>query len=647
MATTVPLGDWVRRNMWFIVSCQKAVLGCQYRSARRPGITRTLIFMEKPPSPQAPRSSGWQAPAALELDAVLPGYQVIDLLGRGGMGAVYRALQPNLDRDVAIKILPLELASGGGGQHFTERFKQEAKSMARLSHPGIVQVHDFGEAEAVGGEFLYFVMEFVEGRNILQYLREEGGRLEPEHAHSIVCHVLDALGFAHQHGVIHRDIKPANIMLDQYGRVKVADFGLAKSTGQETDLTASNMAMGTPDFIAPEALESGREVDARADLYSVGAMFYQLLTGKVPRGVFQAATELVPGLDSRYDAIIMRALQHAPESRYQDAAEFRAELDRIVTEPIRELKLGIGSIPLVQPGEHRVDEEVETAPLSSPSPVAKISPESRPEQQSLSGLDQAEKGASSGFRFLLVVAIAVGVLAAGLYLLVRGGDGGDEGLGPAAAAPALVDSGPGALSAGLSGRDGQNPGVSAGAAMPGSPGGRGADSGEGSNRISPRSELDGIPGLREKLETHLTERREQIGQLAKQYGGALERGLDRAADAGELRLATAYRDERSRLVVLMQSLEFGSEDREILARVRASSGLSPLPRSSPQALADLRGTWNAEMEGIEGGWRLSARRFLMDLESELTAAGELEKAEKIAAIREGLETKRMRAKGLR
>ena len=286
------------------------------------------------PLPSTP--SGWQAPTPEALGAVLVSYEVTALLGRGGMGAVYRAVQPNLERDVAIKILPLELAGVGDGLRFVERFEQEAKSMAKLSHPAIIEVYDFGEVEAPGGSLLYFVMEFVDGMDIHQYLKEQGGRLESTHAHAVVCHVLDALGFAHQYEIVHRDIKPANILLDQYGRVKVADFGLAKSTSEDSSLTKTNMAMGTPDYIAPEALAGGHAVDGRADLYAVGAMLYQLLTGTVPRGMFRAASDLVPGLDSRYDAIITRALQGDPEDRYRDAAEFRADLDRIVSEPIPE-----------------------------------------------------------------------------------------------------------------------------------------------------------------------------------------------------------------------------------------------------------------------------------------------------------------------
>jgi len=198
----------------------------------------------------------------------------------------YKARQKSLNREVAIKVLPPMAAEDDGSMHFAERFKAEAQAMARLNHPGIVAVHDAGETP---GGLLYFVMEMVQGTDVSRMIASSG-RLPPEHAYAITAHVCDALAYAHGNGLIHRDIKPANIMVDTQGRVKVADFGLAKAVDAQTGFTQSNMAVGTPDFVAPEALIPGMPVDGRADLYAVGVMLYQMLTGQVPRGAFKPAS---------------------------------------------------------------------------------------------------------------------------------------------------------------------------------------------------------------------------------------------------------------------------------------------------------------------------------------------------------------------
>lgn len=211
----------------------------------------------------------WTPPAVDEVDALIPGrYEVLKLLGAGGMAAVYQARQARLDRLVAIKILPQDSVSEEDESNFAERFEREARAMAKFNHPSIVSVFDFGETSA--GQ-LYFVMEFVEGMDIHQYLRQNGGTLPQDQALSITAHVLDALEYAHSRGILHRDIKPANIFLNTEGEVKIADFGLAKvltSPGEEDGpaLTMTNMALGTPDFVAPESLDCDGEPDHRADL---------------------------------------------------------------------------------------------------------------------------------------------------------------------------------------------------------------------------------------------------------------------------------------------------------------------------------------------------------------------------------------------
>lgn len=251
------------------------------------------------------------------------------MLGRGGMGAVYHATQKSLARPVAIKVLPPQFSDAAPGH--AERFRHEARTLARLSHPGIVSVFESGELP--GGQ-LYFVMEFVDGSDLAQAIRD-AGKLAPEHALSVVGQVCEALEYAHSLGVIHRDIKPANILLSRDGRPKVADFGLAKAevTSANLGLTASNVALGTHDFAAPEILTPGAAVDRRADLYAMGVMLYQQLTGDLPRGLFKLPSQKVPGLDARFDAIVCRALEAAPEDRYQSAAAIRADLEAIRTTP--------------------------------------------------------------------------------------------------------------------------------------------------------------------------------------------------------------------------------------------------------------------------------------------------------------------------
>jgi serine/threonine protein kinase len=286
------------------------------------------------------------------LQASFPQYEILGILGRGGMGAVYQGRQKSLDRLVAIKILPPGLEDVGA--NFAERFKREAKAMARFAHPGIVSVFDAGET---ADGLLYFVMEYIEGTDVQKMVRENGP-LPPEHALSITAHVCDALAYAHKRGVIHRDIKPSNIMVDREGQVKVADFGLAKLATDDSagPVTSTNTSMGTPDFMAPEALYRIGQIDHRADLYAVGVMLYQMLTGELPRGIFEMPSVHRPGIDPRFDAIVARAMQKNPDKRYASATEIRTDLDQIV------------------PAPHR--SAVQAVPPPSPAPQAAIRAES-------------------------------------------------------------------------------------------------------------------------------------------------------------------------------------------------------------------------------------------------------------------------------
>jgi hypothetical protein len=269
---------------------------------------------------------GWEAPSPEELQALLPQYEIQGLLGRGGMGAVYKARQKSLRRWVAIKVLPGD-ATGEEEDQRAERFKNEACTLAQLSHPGIVNVFDFGTTQ--DGP-MFFVMEFVDGTDVARMI-QESGRLPPAEAQRIAAGVCEALDYAHGNGVIHRDIKPANILITPQRQVKVADFGLAKMQQAEwaASLTRSHSALGTPDYVAPEALLPGAVVDQRADVYGVGVMLYQMLTGEVPRGMFKLPSQKVPDVDIRFDAIICKAMEQDPEERYQTVREMKQALEEV------------------------------------------------------------------------------------------------------------------------------------------------------------------------------------------------------------------------------------------------------------------------------------------------------------------------------
>ncbi len=289
---------------------------------------------------QATLASGFVPPAPEELARHFPQLEILELIGKGGMGAVYKARQPGLDRLVALKVLPPEI---GRDPSFAERFTREARALARLSHNHIVSVYDFGQTSAplaplgtgVGGEgsLFFIVMEFVDGLNLRQTI--ESGGLSPADAMTIVPQICEALQFAHDEGIVHRDIKPENILIDKKGRVKIADFGLAKllaSGGRESPgpaLTATRQVMGTLRYMAPEQMHGSREVDHRADIYSLGVVFYELLTGELPMGRFAPPSQRVQ-VDVRLDEIVLRALEQQPEQRYQHASEVKTDVDAIV-----------------------------------------------------------------------------------------------------------------------------------------------------------------------------------------------------------------------------------------------------------------------------------------------------------------------------
>ncbi|XXF74933.1 serine/threonine-protein kinase [Myxococcaceae bacterium GXIMD 01537] len=254
----------------------------------------------------------------------LPGFELQELLGRGGMGEVWRARQHSLGRTVAVKVLPPRLAKD---PEFVTRFEKEATALAVVNHPNIIQIIDRG----VAGEHYYFVMEYVEGHS----LREEigPGRIPPQRALRLMLQVARAVESAHDKGIVHRDLKPENILLDGRGHVKVADFGLAGMRGQEAklQLTATSVAMGTLNYMAPEQRRDAKSVDGRADLFSLGVVFYEVLTGELPLGRFKLPSQRVPGLDTQVDAVVSRLLENEPDARYASASELCSELEPLIT----------------------------------------------------------------------------------------------------------------------------------------------------------------------------------------------------------------------------------------------------------------------------------------------------------------------------
>ena len=258
---------------------------------------------------------------AHSLNGQMPGLEFLSLIGNGGMGAVYLARQTELDRPVAVKILPQTLAAD---PTFVERFRREAKALARLDHPNIVRVFGSG----VSNGYCYIVMEYVEGVTLREAIREKA--VDPKAALRIVPQIVAALEYAHSAGVVHRDIKPENILLGVGGVVKVTDFGLAKlndNNGEPSQLTLTGTTMGTLRYMAPEQFD-GTATDHRTDIYALGVVFYELLTGRVPMGHFPLPSD-TPGVDPRIDAVVMRTLQREPNERYQQFSELRTDLHRI------------------------------------------------------------------------------------------------------------------------------------------------------------------------------------------------------------------------------------------------------------------------------------------------------------------------------
>lgn len=266
-------------------------------------------------------------PTVEELTEFFPQLEVLSLIGRGGMGVVYKARQKSLHRQVALKLLAPERA---GDPMFARRFASEARSLAALNHPHIVGVHDFGEA----GGYFYLLMEFVDGVNLRQLIRSR--RLTPDEALGIITPVCDALQAAHERGIVHRDVKPENLLIDRNGVVKIADFGIARMMDEPAaegihqtvaDFSeAHTLATGTPDYAAPEQRSSAPS-DHRADIYSLGVVLYEMITGERPGSGVITPPSRRAAVDMRIDEVLLKALQEEPDQRFRTVAEFRERFE--------------------------------------------------------------------------------------------------------------------------------------------------------------------------------------------------------------------------------------------------------------------------------------------------------------------------------
>jgi serine/threonine protein kinase len=312
-------------------------------------------------------------PAPEEIATLFPNLEILECLGRGGMGVVYKARQKSLNRLVALKLLAPERAHD---PQFAARFEKEAHALATLNHPNIVAIHDFGVTPGTSdvtpplagakpqAQLYYLLMEFVDGVNLRQLLH--GDRISAHEALAIVPQICDALQYAHDQGIVHRDIKPENILMDRRGRVKVADFGLAKILGNVAqasqpagaggipaasseaadtglgspvnpqagkpalqDLTDAGKVMGTPQYMSPEQIHAPGEVDHRADIYALGVVFYQMLTGELPGRKIEPPSKKV-SIDVRLDEVVLRALENKPERRYQQASILKTQVETII-----------------------------------------------------------------------------------------------------------------------------------------------------------------------------------------------------------------------------------------------------------------------------------------------------------------------------
>ena len=303
------------------VPCERC--GQTYEPSKRlRGQCPACLFAQTLPegvSPTGVDPTRFVPPKISELAPLFPQLTILELTGCGGMSAVYKASQTHLGRTVAIKVLAQEIAASQGG---VERFQREAKTLAQLNHPNIVQVYDAGQA----GPWCYILMEFVAGPNLRQLLGES--QLPSSEVLKIASSICDGLQYAHDRGIVHRDIKPENVLLDGDGHVKLVDFGLAKLLNLRIgDPTTSRtgQVLGTPHYLAPEQIETPTSVDHRADVYSLGVLMYEMLTGELPLGHFQPPSRRI-GSDPALDAVVLQAMAKDRLQRYQQARDLQTHM---------------------------------------------------------------------------------------------------------------------------------------------------------------------------------------------------------------------------------------------------------------------------------------------------------------------------------
>ncbi|WP_072805787.1 Stk1 family PASTA domain-containing Ser/Thr kinase [Rhodococcoides yunnanense] len=267
-------------------------------------------------------------------------YELGEILGFGGMSEVHLARDERLDRDVAIKVLRADLARD---PTFYLRFRREAQNAAALNHPAIVAVYDTGEAETEAGPLPFIVMEYVDGNTLRDIVRAEGP-MAPRRAMEVIADVCAALDFSHRNGIVHRDVKPANVMINNAGAVKVMDFGIARAIADSSSpMTQTAAVIGTAQYLSPEQAR-GEQVDARSDVYSLGCVLFEILTGEPPfkgdspvavayqhvREDPQLPSRVNPSIPRELDSIILKAMAKNPANRYQTAAEMRTDLVRVL-----------------------------------------------------------------------------------------------------------------------------------------------------------------------------------------------------------------------------------------------------------------------------------------------------------------------------
>ncbi|MBI4204954.1 MAG: serine/threonine protein kinase [Betaproteobacteria bacterium] len=307
-------------------------------------------------------------------------YQVTEVLGKGAMGVVYKAFDPHIRRVVAIKTIRKELVEDDSTGQMIARFKNEAQAAGRLSHPGVVSVYEYGENDALS----YIAMEYVQGNPLREYFNRNT-RFEESDIVSIMVQLLDALEYSHEQGVIHRDIKPANIIIMTNGKLKIADFGIARI--DESNLTQIGAVMGTPGYMAPEQY-SGEIVDWRADLFSAGVVLYQLLTGRKPfsgpaDSVAYQVCHIDPPVPShveagrgwdRYDQVMTTALAKQPDARYQLAKAFRAAILAAYAAPVSPVVSEETVITEVAPTTIRLEPTQPSQSSEASAPVKTVPP---------------------------------------------------------------------------------------------------------------------------------------------------------------------------------------------------------------------------------------------------------------------------------